>query len=364
MNPPTRFPPQGRAASPAHRASLCGAPVAIPLATPFTARIATTSARATTQPRRIASLTAWLGGVTLCLGSQLAHAVDITFQPVAPNAAPGVYAFVGETEGRTYENEALNANMGLVVTPAGAVLIDSGATFQGARQLAEAARKVTDQPIKWVINTGGQDHRWLGNGYFAGQGAEVIAHANAQADMVARGPEHLRANAPVLKDRQDGTVPVLPTRWLQGPDNTLVLGGVTFQFVHRHGGHTPGDMLVVLPATGVVFTGDVVYTDRTLGLHPVSNTKHWVASFAALQALKPQVVVPGHGRVTTLAQAQRDTGDLLNALRTQMGAAVEAGTDMATAVKNFDGSAFQHLQHDDVWLPQLANLTYLEMEQE
>jgi hypothetical protein len=50
--------------------------------------------------------------------------------------APGVYAYVGDIEGRTFENEALNANIGLVVTPAGAVLIDPGATFKtGARLL-------------------------------------------------------------------------------------------------------------------------------------------------------------------------------------------------------------------------------------
>ena len=297
-----------------------------------------------------------------CLGlaASMTHALDITFQPVAPN----VYAYVGDTEGRTYENEALNANIGLVVTPAGAVLIDPGATFKTGASIAAAAKAVTPQPIKWVVNTGGQDHRWLGNGYFKAQGAVTIAHANAEADMKARGPEHLKANAPVLKDKQDGTEPVYPTRWLQGPDNTLELGGVKLQFVHRNGGHTPGDMLVVLPATGVVFTGDVVYTDRILGLHPVSKTKTWVASFEALEALNPKVVVPGHGSVTTLAQAQRDTGNLLKALRAHMGKAVEAGTDMSAAIKSFDATPFKHLKHVDVWLPQLANRTYLEMEQE
>jgi glyoxylase-like metal-dependent hydrolase (beta-lactamase superfamily II) len=271
---------------------------------------------------------------------------------------------VGDTEGRTYENEALNANIGLVVTPAGVVLIDPGATFKTGAAIAAAANAVTPQPIKWVANTGGQDHRWLGNGYFKGQGAEIIAHAGAEADMKARGPEHLRANAPVLKDRQDGTEPVYATRWLQGPDNTLDFGGVKLQFVYHSGGHTPGDMLVHLPATGVVFTGDVVYTDRILGLHPVSKTKNWVASFEALEALNPKVVVPGHGNVTTLAQAQRDTGNLLKALRAHMGKAVEAGTDIGAAVKSFDAAPFKHLKHVDVWLPQLANRTYLEMEQE
>ena len=296
----------------------------------------------------------------LWVGAGSALAVEVVFKAVAP----GVYAVVGDTEGRTYENEALNANFGLVVTPHGAVLIDPGASFQGARQIAAAAQKVTTQPIRWVINTGGQDHRWLGNGYFQAQGAEIIAHANAQADMKARGPAHLKANAPVLKDKMAGTEIVLPTRWLQDADTTLNLGGTTLQVVHRGGGHTPGDSLVWLPQSGVVFTGDVVYVDRILGLHPVSKTKTWVASFEALEALKPKIVVPGHGQVTTLAQAQKDTGDLLKALRAHMGQAVEAGTDISAAVKSFDAAPYRHLKHVDVWLPQLANLTYLEMEQE
>lgn len=289
-----------------------------------------------------------------------AQAVEVVFQPVAAN----VYAYVGDTEGRTYENEALNANIGLVVTPAGAVLIDPGATFQSARQIAAAAKKVTPQPIRWVINTGGQDHRWLGNGYFKAQGAEIMAHADAEADMRARGPEHLKANAPVLKDKMDGTAIVLPTRWLTDANTRLDMGGTVLEVVHRKGGHTPGDSLVWLPQSGVVFTGDVVYVDRILGLHPVSKTRTWVESFEALEALKPTVVVPGHGRVTTLAQAQRDTGDLLRALRAHMGQAVAAGTDMSAAIKRFDAAPYQHLKHVEVWLPQIANLTYLEMEQE
>ena len=295
-----------------------------------------------------------------CLGGGAAHAVEVVFNPVAPN----VYAYVGDTEGRTYENEALNANFGLIVTPKGAVLIDSGASWQGAQQIAAAAQKVTPQPIRWVINTGGQDHRWLGNGYFQAQGAQTLAHANAQADMVARGPQHLKANAPVLKEKMQGTEVVLPQRWLQGAETVLDLGGTAVHVLHRGGGHTPGDSLVWLPQSGVVFTGDVVYVDRILGLHAVSKTKTWVESFKALEALQPRVLVPGHGRVTTLAQAQRDTGALLQALRTHMATAVEQGTDIGVAVQSFDAAPFQHLRHVEVWLPQLANRTYLEMELE
>lgn len=312
------------------------------------------------RPAFLRPLARWAltGVATLLAGAALA--VDVRFEPVAK----GVFAHVGDLEGRTYENEGLNANIGLVVTPAGAVLIDSGASVQSARQIAAAARAVTPQPIRWVINTGGQDHRWLGNGYFQAQGAETMAHASAEADMTARGTEQLKALQPVLKEKLDGTVPTLPMRWLTQPDTRLELGGVVIEVLHRGGGHTPGDSLVWLPQQRVVFSGDVVYVNRVLGLHPVSNTKRWLDSFAALEALQPTVIMPGHGTVTDLPTAQRDTRDLLRALRAHMGQAVEAGTDMGTAVRSFDAAPFQRLKHADVWLPQLANRTYLEMERE
>ena len=71
-------------------------------------------------------------------------AVEVRFVPVAE----GVYAHVGDKGPRTAENEGLNANIGLVLTSAGAVLIDSGATFQSARQIHDAVKAVTPQAVK------------------------------------------------------------------------------------------------------------------------------------------------------------------------------------------------------------------------
>ncbi len=304
----------------------------------------------------------WLAGtlVAMALGTALpAAAVDVVFKPVAD----GVYAYVGETDGRSYDNEGLNANIGLVVTPAGAVLIDSGASFQSARKIHEAAKQVTTLPVKWIINTGGQDHRWLGNGYFQAQGIETIAHAGAEADMKVRSGAQLEA-LKVLKERLDGTVPTLPARWVKDPDTRLELGGTVFELKYRGGGHTPGDLLVWLPQRKVLFSGDVVYVDRVLGLLPVSLSKTWLESFAVIDALKPPIIVPGHGKVTDLATAQAQTRDLLRALRAHMKKAVDDGTDISTAVKSFNARPFAYLKHADVWIPQLANMTYLEMERE
>lgn len=292
--------------------------------------------------------------------SGIAHAVEVKFQPVAP----GVYAFIGQKSGRTYENEGLNANLGLVVTPAGALLIDSGASFQGAQQIHAAVKKVTDRPVKWVINTGGQDHRWLGNSYFAAQGAEVIAHASARADMLARGGDHLAALKNELKEKLDGTVPTLPTRWLAGNDETLNLGGTVVEVKHRGGAHTPGDLMVWLPQQKIVFSGDIVYVDRMLGVIPVSHTGRWLQSFAALEALQPARIVPGHGDVCDLPKAQAQTRDYLQALRTHMKKAVDDGADIGVAIKAFDATPWLGLFNAAELHPGNASRTYLELERE
>jgi glyoxylase-like metal-dependent hydrolase (beta-lactamase superfamily II) len=297
--------------------------------------------------------------LTSSLISLPAGAVDVVFQPVAD----GVYAFIGDIEGRTYDNEGLNANIGLVVTPTGAVLIDSGSSYQVAAKIHEAVKKVTTQPLKLVINSGDQDHRWLGNGYFTGLGIETLAHADAQADMQARAGEQMEG-LKVLKERLDGTRPTLPSRFVKAQDTTIDMGGTVIELMHRQGGHTPGDTLVWLPQKNVLFSGDVVYVDRVLGLHPVSRTKTWLDSFAMIDQLKPQTIVPGHGNVTNLATAQAQTRDLLLTLRTHMKQAVNDGVDISAAVKSFNGKPFAHLKHAEVWLPQLANQTYLEMERE
>ena len=294
------------------------------------------------------------------LVTTLSHAVDVRFAPVAP----GVFAFVGEKGGRTYGNEGLNANIGLVVTPAGALLVDSGASHLGAKQIHEALKKVTSQPVKWVINTGGQDHRWLGNGYFLAQGAEVMAHASARADMLARGGDHMSNLNTELKEKLDGTVPALPSRWLGGSDETLNLGGTVVEVKHRGGAHTPGDVVVWLPGPRVAFSGDIVYVDRMLGVLPVSHTGRWLQSFAALQALQPARIVPGHGEVCDLATAQAQTRDYLQALRTHMKKAVDDGAEIGAAIQTFEAQPWMGLLNAAQLHPGNASRTYLELERE
>jgi len=301
-----------------------------------------------------------LAALVLAAASWSAAAADIHFLPVAPS----VYAFIGDTGPRTVANEGLNANLGLVVTREGALLIDSGAGERNARKIEEAVRRVTPAPVRWVVNTGGQDHRWFGNGYFARRGAQLIAHAQAVPDMRSRGGDQLAALRALLGEQMAGTEAVLPQRLIQDPDAALELGGMRVEFRHRGGGHTPGDMMVWLPGPRVLFAGDIVYVDRLLGVLPVSSTRQWLEAFDVVEQLSPAIIVPGHGRVTDLAGARRDTKAYLEQLRSHMRKAVDEGQDISAAVRSFDLRPFQHLANAAELHPANASRVYLELERE
>lgn len=303
---------------------------------------------------------AQLAAALLAVHAFAAQAVDVQFKRVAD----GVYAHIGDIGPRTIANEGLNANLGLVVTPLGAVLIDSGATYRSAHDIHAAIRRVTDQPVRWVINTGGQDHRWLGNSYFEREGAELIAHASAVPDMHSRGGDQVAALRALLGREADGPSPALPKRLLQGPLARLELGGTMFEFHHAGGGHTPGDLMVWLPRAKVIFAGDIVYVDRLLAVLPVSSTRAWLAALDTLEKLAPRHIVPGHGRVTDRSTAARQTRAYLVAMRTHMKRAVDEGMDISEAVRAFDLTPFMHLANVTELHPGNASRIYLEIERE
>ena len=287
-----------------------------------------------------------------------AFAETLAVQPVTDD----VWAIVGQLEQRSPENLANNATFGLVVTPEGAVLIDPGGSWQGAEMLHAVIRTVTDQPVVHVINTGGQDHRWLGNGYWQAQGATVIASEAAVEDHRARAGDHMIALSQFLGEGLDGTEPAYADVTFE-TDYTLEFGGLTFEIMHRGAAHTPGDSFIWLDERDVMFTGDIVYVDRILGNGPARDTDSWIAVFEAMAAFDPAHIVPGHGHATDLAKATRDTYDYRVNLRTQIGALIANGGDIMDAPA-IDLSNWTYLEQFDSLAGRNAQATFEEMEWE
>lgn len=288
-----------------------------------------------------------------------ALAADLEVEPVTDN----VYAIVGPLTQRDADNLANNATYGFIVTEAGVVLIDAGGSYKGAQRLHRAIQTVTDKPVEIVINTGGQDQRWLGNGYFKEQGARIVAAAAAVEDQESRVYDQLSTlDRLVGKEGMDGTEPLYADETFD-EQHTLTIGGVTLELRNPGVAHTPGDTFVWLPRQKVLFSGDIIYIERLLSVSPVSNSKAWLESFEAIAALEPEHIVPGHGHVTDLKEATADTYDYLMRLREGAAGLLEEGVGLES-VSRIDQSGFSYLENYEALKGPNAHAVYRELEWE
>jgi len=287
----------------------------------------------------------------------LVFAAELQVQAVTA----GVWAIVGEKAQRSPDNLANNATFGVIDTADGLVLVDPGGSFKGAAQLAAAIRTVSAKPVVLVINSGGQDHRWLGNGYWQARGARLIASAAAVTDQRARAQDQLLAlNNFVGAAGMAGTEPVHAGETFER-DLKLSIGGVAIELHHYGPAHTPGDALVWLPQQQVLFSGDIVYTERMLGVGPQSNIKGWLASYAQLKQLPAKHLVPGHGHATDLARAEQDTGRYLSALYERVKQFIDDGGTL-DAISQVDQSEFMHLETADQLAGRNAHQVFQQLE--
>jgi glyoxylase-like metal-dependent hydrolase (beta-lactamase superfamily II) len=298
---------------------------------------------------------AWL---FLVLGPAASIAAPLETQPVAE----GVWAIVGEKTQRSAGNLGNNATFGLVETAEGIVLIDAGGSWKGAQAIHAEIRKLSGKQVKIVIDTGGQDHRWLGNGYWKAQGARVVSSQAAVDDQKARASQQMSALAQLIGDGLQGTEPSFADETFEA-DLDFTLGGERFELHHRGQAHTPGDLFVWMPRKRVMFAGDIVFSERILGVGPQSNARSWIKAFDAMAAFAPAQVVPGHGRATTLERARADTRDYLENLRTRIGALIEGGGDILAA-PSIDQTAFSRLEQFEELAGRNAQATFEQMEWE
>ncbi|WP_420796532.1 MBL fold metallo-hydrolase [Ectothiorhodospira haloalkaliphila] len=275
-----------------------------------------------------------------------------------------IHYFYGSLENRTQANLGMNNNVGFVITDEGVVLIDSGPSHHVAQRIEQAVADLTDQPITHVINLGSQDHRWLGNDYFFSQGAEILALERTAATQAEFARQHLdRLTDTLGAATMGGTEPRPAPSPIASDHHAFELGGVRFEMIHAGDAHFPGDILLHLPDQGVVFSGDVVYTERMLGIHPWSNPVEQLKAFETMASWEPEVVVPGHGEATDLATAQQDTGDYLALLVREVGEGLENWETLDEVVTRLaDLPQFRHLPHYDDWHRMNINRTYLFME--
>jgi glyoxylase-like metal-dependent hydrolase (beta-lactamase superfamily II) len=179
---------------------------------------------------------------------------------------------------------------GAVLTPEGAILIDTLPFPAEARQMAEFISKRTGNTIRYVVFTHYHaDHTY---GAYLFRNAEVISHALCRDWLLEYGQAGLdvaRAQSPDLAEAQLR----LPDVVFEGGEMTLRLGNKTLQFIHSPG-HTMDSLVVYIKEDKILFAADTVM--------PVpyivdGDPKAFVESLRMVRGLSLENIVQGHGEV-------------------------------------------------------------------
>ncbi len=118
--------------------------------------------------------------------------------------ADGVFVYAAPYELMAPENGGAICNMGLVVGSQSAAVIDTGNSVLTGRRLLEAVRRVTDRPVRYVINTHMHPDHVLGNAAFR-RGGHQLRRASQDAARAGGAHRHLYgAGAPPARPARRG----------------------------------------------------------------------------------------------------------------------------------------------------------------
>lgn len=287
---------------------------------------------------------------------------ELRAQPVAPQ----VWFVQGESALGSPANRNFISNAGFIVTPAGVVVIDALGAPVLAEELIAAIRRITPLPIRYVIVSHYHADHVYGLQAFQAIGARILAHPAARDYLNAElAQQRLQASREELAPWVDeSTRLVAADEWLSGEQTELVLGGDRLLIRHAGPAHTPEDLVVYHPASGSLFTGDLVFRAR-IPFVGQADSRAWIRALDGLLAWSPARLLPGHGPVAEQPlQDLQLTRDYLQFLRDAMGAAARELEPFDAAYARTDWSRFAGLPLFGVANRINAYNTYLLMERE
>lgn len=285
--------------------------------------------------------------------------------------AEGVYAALRKEP----PGYGVESNSVFIVREKDVVVVDAQSSLASTREVLAALRKLTDKPVRYLINTHWHDDHVIGNQVYrdAFPGVEIVAHAKTRTYLETDGKtarkkwreggltQFLDLLRGAVRDgknlagetlseeerasyRSDialgegyatvpaGFEPALPTLTVE---DKLILhdGGRTVEIRHLGRGHTSGDLVVHLPQERIVVAGDLVVWPVPLIGGDQSHVGDWAATLEALRALRPAVIIPGHGPVFRDDSYVNLLARLMTSVRQQTEAVVARGGTLEEARK-------------------------------
>jgi cyclase len=259
--------------------------------------------------------------VRLCLAAGMAAAMCVAYVHAQFGDAPSKLNTVKIADDLyVIHNDFVPGNTTALITNEGVVLVDDKFEIDFPNIVAEV-KKLTPQPIKYVINTHHHGDHSGGNAKMQAMNVQVVASEEARENMV------------------DGKLPGLPTIVFEHHAH-IYLGGKNVELYHFGRAHTNGDVVVLFPAQRTLAAGDIfTYGDDVPQLIDYSgggSAKEWTSTLDSALQLDFTNVVPGHGNVTGKAEMRKfrdSTLRLRNRIHEMIGQK-KTRDEIATMLKN------------------------------
>lgn len=251
-------------------------------------------------------------------------------------------------------------NISFILGSKGVAVIDTGGSLKVGNELHAAIRKVTALPILYVINTHVHPDHVYGNAAFIADKPQFIGHAKLADAMQLREEAYDKLNVRYLSDDAKGSVIVKPT--IKAPIE-LDLGDRILKVTSYATAHTNTDVTVIDSKTQTLFTGDLLFIDRTPVIE--GDIKGLIAAIDTLKAYPVKQVVPGHGPFTRDWQAALDKEQhYLNVLLSDVRSSIKNGKSMEQAMETAAASEKDKWILFDVANRRNVNLIYPALEWE
>jgi quinoprotein relay system zinc metallohydrolase 2 len=300
----------------------------------------------------------WLFALALALAAPV---------PAAPlhveQVAPGVYVHLGQHKDFDKGYDGDIANIGFVIGADAVAVIDTGGSYAVGMALKEALRAITQLPIRYVINTHMHPDHIFGNAAFIDAGAadrqrqpRLIAHARAPQALALRRHAYLRNLQKQLGAAAEHSTLIAPDQTVQDR-LTIDLGHRKLEVSAWPSAHTDNDLTVIDVASGTLWTGDLLFIERTPSLD--GDIQGWIAATQQLKSIPAAAVIPGHGPVTRDKNTALATqGDYLASLLRDVRAGIRRGDSMTATMATAAAAERTRWQLFDVVNPRNVNALY------
>jgi cyclase len=270
----------------------------------------------------------------------LAGIVLAVVPAAAQESAPGEVKQIASDLYFFYDPNGSNA--AFLVTDEGVLLIDTLTHPRAGRDLLDRIRKVTDKPVKWVINSHFHGDHQMGNSVFKAAGATFVAQRETARIMQLVQPKEIARRIEGFKRRgydPDEVKLVLPDVTFDS-ELTIHLGGREARLFYLGPGQQAGDTFVQFPHARVLFTPGAFAKQSMPNMAFTPSVDDWIKLLDQVAAMDVDTILPPHGDVATRADVKELAAMLADEYATVKDA-VNRGVSLDQAVKTLRFSQYK-----------------------